>query len=215
MLSHPQRRIQDFWRVFRAGFYLLKRPQDFIPYFQYGLLCGKTPLELGMPWWSFGSVREVEKIIRKNMKVFEFGSGGSTIFLAERAAAVTFVEDEEGWAAAVRKEAQKRNLNNLEVLVRPYDFFEGREFEASAYLNSLQEKSYDLIVVDGKEEGVQVRDRCFWRAEAFIRKGGVIVVDDSYRYPQIKKTNKSKRWKAFKGAGYCRAGVTETTVFYF
>lgn len=155
------------------------------------------------------------KIIRKDMKVFEFGSGGSSIFLAERAASVTAVEDEEGWAVAVRKEAQKKNLKNLEVLVRPYDFFEGNEFEASAYLNSLEQKFYDLIVVDGKEEGAQVRDHCFWRAEAFIRKGGVIVVDDSYRYPQIKKTNKSKQWKAFKGTGYCRAGVTETTLFFY
>ena len=135
--------------------------------------------------------------------------------MAEGAASVISVEDEESWAAAVRKEAKKKNLKNLEVLVRPYDFFQGREFETSAYLNSLKEKYYDLIVVDGKEEGVQVRDRCFWRAEEFIQKGGVIVVDDSYRYPQIKKTNKSKRWKVFKGTGYCRAGVTETALFYY
>ena len=157
----------------------------------------------------------MEKIIRKDMEVFEFGSGGSSIFLAERAASVTAVEDEQRWAGAVHKEAQKRNLKNLEVLFSPYNFFEGKEFEASAYLNTLNGRGYDLIVVDGKEEGVQVRDRCFWRAEEFIRKGGVIVVDDSYRYPQIKRTNKSRQWKAFKGTGYCRAGVTETTLFFY
>jgi len=215
MLSHPQRRIQDWWRVLRAGFYLLKRPQDLIYYLIYGPLCQKTPLELGMPWWSFGAVREVEKIILKDMRIFEFGSGGSSIFLAERAGSVISVEDEESWAQAVRTEAQKRRVQNLEIQHHPFDFFACREFEGSAYLNSLKDGPYDLIVVDGKEEGVQVRDQCFWRAEKFIRKGGVIVVDDSYRYPQIKNNNKASRWKAFKGTGYCRAGVTETSLFYY
>lgn len=215
MLSHPQRRIQDWWRVLRAGSYLLKRPQDLISYLNYGPLCQKTPLELGMPWWSFGAVREVEKIIRKDMKIFEFGSGGSSIFLAERAGSVISVEDEEMWARSVMQGAEKRGIQNLEIRHLPFDFFACRDFESSSYLNSLKNGPYDLIVVDGKEEGVQVRDQCFWRAEKFIRKGGVIVVDDSYRYPQIKNNNKACRWKAFKGTGYCRAGVTETALFFY
>jgi len=157
----------------------------------------------------------VDKVIRKENKVFEFGSGGSSIFLAERAAKVISVEDEESWVQAVRKEAQKRRLQNLEIQHHPFDFFTCQKFEASTYLASLMDGPYDLIVVDGKEEGIQVRDRCFWRAEKFIRKGGVVVVDDSYRYPQIKKNNRASRWKAFKGTGYCRAGVTETTLFFY
>lgn len=214
-LPQPKRRIQDWWRLFRLGFFLFKRPQEILSYLAYGPLCEKTPLELGMPWWSFGAVREVGRIIKKEMRVFEFGSGGSSIFLAERAGIVTSVEDEESWAQAVRQEAQKRGVQNLQILHIPFDFFACRNFETSAYLNSLKGEPYDLIVVDGKEEETQVRDQCFWRAEKIIRKGGVIVVDDSYRYPQIKKQNQAKHWWAIKGTGYCRAGVTETTIFFY
>lgn len=88
-MLHPTHRLQDWWRIPRVGWYLLWRPQDIASYLRFGMQSRYTPLDLGMPWWSFGATREVGRFLRPNMSVFEFGSGGSSIFLASRAARVT------------------------------------------------------------------------------------------------------------------------------
>jgi hypothetical protein len=214
-MSHPQLQWRHWWRVPRVAWYLLKRPQDIPLYLRFGRSSRNTPLDLGMPWWSFGAVHAVDKFLRPDMPVFEFGSGGSSIFLASRAQRVTCVEDEEKWAGLVSDEAARRGLRNLEVLHRAFDFHNPRGFDSSSYLSALGSDSYDLIVVDGKEESEQVRDICFWKAEEFIEPGGLIVVDDSWRYPQIKARNRARRFCDYKGTGYCRVGVTSTCLFYY
>jgi hypothetical protein len=215
-MTHPQLNWKgDWWRVPRVAWWLLRRPQDFTPYLKFGFSRQQTPLDLGMPWWSFGATRAVEKFLQPEMTVFEFGSGGSSIFLASRVAQVTCVEDEEKWADLVRVEAARRGLGNLDVLFRPFDFHNAKDFGSSPYLASLGVELYDLIVVDGKEESEQVRDLCFWKAEECIRPGGLIVVDDSWRYPQVKARNKARRVRDYKGTGYCRMGVTSTCLFYY
>lgn len=213
--SHPKHRWCDWWRVPRVAWWLFRRPQDVLPYFSCGFGSRQTPLELGMPWWSFGATKAVESFLRPDMSAFEFGSGGSSIFLASRAARVTCVEDEEKWSQLVRDEAKRRGIGSLEVLTRPFDFFNPRDFELSDYLAALDRGPYDLIVVDGKEERQQVRDVCFWKAEQHIKPGGLIVLDDSWRYPQVKARNKACQWKDYKGTGYCRVGVTSTCLFFY
>jgi len=168
-----------------------------------------------MPWWSFGAVDVVAGFINPEMEVFEFGSGGSSIFLACRAKHVTCVEDSEQWTDLVQKEAEALSLKNLEILARPFDFEKADNFSESNYLRAIAGRTYDLIVVDGQEQSVQVRPECFWKAESSIKPGGLIVLDDSWRYPQVKAQNKAKRWKDYKGVGCCRRGVTSTCLFYY
>jgi predicted O-methyltransferase YrrM len=111
--------------------------------------------------------------------------------------------------------AGKRNLKRVSVIHRPFDFWNTETFGKSDYLLELAGSSYDVIVVDGKEWSEQVRDQCFWRAEDHVKSGGIIVLDDSWRYPQVKIRNRALRWREFRGTGYCRAGVTSTAVFEY
>lgn len=214
-MHHPRRKLRDWWRVLRVAHWLVLRPQDILPYLRYGVLTRQMPLQLGMPWWSFGAVNAVGRLLRPEMDVFEFGSGGSSIFLAARAGSVTCVEDQVRWASMVRDEAARRGLRNLTVRHEPFDFHRAEGFEMSTYLSALGARGYDVIVVDGKEESRQVRDVCFWRAEEWINPGGLIILDDSWRYPQVKLRNKSRGWTDHKGTGYCRAGVTSTCLFRY
>lgn len=197
------------------GAYLLKRPQDIGPYLRYGASTQKSPLDLGKPWWSFGAVTALEKRLRPHMTAFEFGSGGSSVFLGERVGSLVCVEDETEWTDLVRASAQQRGLKNVQVLHRHFDFWKTEDFKQSDYLRSIEGAKYDVIVVDGKEWSDQVRDICFWHAENFIKPGGLIVVDDSWRYPQVKAKNKAVRWTDYKGTGFCRAGVTSTCIFEY
>ena len=214
-MKHPTPRLQDWWRVPRVMWHLLMRPNDIPRYFSMSLSSRLTPLKLGMPWWSFGAVDAVARFIRPEMKVFEFGSGGSSIFLARRTKHVVCVEDSELWTDLVQGEAETQGLGNLEVVAKPFDFQKADNFNDSSYLRALGDRLYDIIVVDGQEDMVQVRPECFWKAESCIKPGGLIVLDDSWRYPQVKAQNKAKLWKDYKGAGCCRRGVTSTCLFYY
>ena len=41
---------------------------------------GNTPLESGKPWITFAAIEFLEKTLSNNDRVFEYGTGGSTIF---------------------------------------------------------------------------------------------------------------------------------------
>ena len=62
-------------RVQKVFLSLIKKPFHIIPYFQYSLT-KKTPLEIGLPWWSYKSIKKVESLLNSNLTVFEWGSGG-------------------------------------------------------------------------------------------------------------------------------------------
>jgi predicted O-methyltransferase YrrM len=76
-------------------------------------------------------------------------------------------------------------------------------------------------VVDGTEEfigqrgAMLVRPMCFHHAENFIRQGGIIVVDDSWSYPELRRENRAKKCRVFKSIGPSRPGVTSTDVFFY
>jgi hypothetical protein len=75
-------------------------------------------------------------------------------------------------------------------------------------------------VVDGEDHfgpssTWSARTSCFKRAERFINKGGVILVDDSWRYPEIRKISKAKNFKIMEGIGPCRKGVTTTDLHFY
>lgn len=50
------------------------------------------------PWTTLGATRFVEKHFRPDMKLLEFGGGGSTLWWAERVQAVTTIESGPDWA---------------------------------------------------------------------------------------------------------------------
>src|ERR1022692_694672 len=95
------------------------------------------------------------------------------------------------------------------------DFKNPEGFENSAYLHSIPPQKFDVIVVDGAEDAVPVRPICFYHAENFINPGGIIVVDDSWRYPELRRINRAAKHRIFKSVGPCRPGVTSTDIFFY
>lgn len=185
----------------------------------------KQPLELGLPWISFGAIRFLEGFLQPTMQVFEYGSGGSTMFFAARCRRIVSVEDNANWAQRVRHRVA--SAQNVDVIfsatpkIRHRNDgqpFEDGDFAASGYLRAIDGMSPDVVLIDGSDDwGLKPtrRSLCFNHVEPAMKRGAIIVLDDSWAYPQLRKSNRAKRVMSFWGVGPCRRGCTRTDIFFY
>jgi precorrin-6B methylase 2 len=181
----------------------------------HNLINGTTPLDLGMPWFSYAAIDFLDEFVRPEMTVCEYGSGGSTLFFARRTQSVFAIENDPKWFEFVTRRLKENEITNVTLQLHPFDFKNPEGFEHSAYLHAIPDRRFDIIVVDGSEEWQQVRPICFEKAEARVKRGGIIVVDDSWRYPALREQNAAQHFQTFRSVGPCRPGVTTTDVFFY
>ena len=116
-----------------------------------------------LPWWPLPFVRFIEARIRPDWVVWEYGSGMSTAWLAERAASVRSVEDSPEWHS--RTEHMLRDLG-ADAICR----LRGTE----DYAAPLETVSPNLVIIDG-----QARDACVRTAIQHVRRPGYLYLDNS------------------------------------
>ena len=199
---------------------LLSNPQ-YAPGYLLTNCLKKTPLDIELPWFSYAAIEFLEAFLRPQMFVFEYGTGGSTLFFGRKVRTVTSSEDNIAWLDKVKKRVTQTGLANVVLQHRQFDANNPVHFESSEYLHSIPEPGFDVIVVDGTEkffgqkDAPLVRPACFRHAENFIKPGGIIVVDDSWYYPELRHANRAKECRIFKSVGPCRLGVTSTDIFFY
>lgn len=127
-------------------------------------------VRLDIPWWNVAATDEVEAFLaaRPGARVFEYGSGASSAWLAKRCGALIAVEHDRGWAENVARH----------VADRPHAEIRHTPLEDGAYVHSIEaaEGPFDLIVVDGRE-----RTACLAAAIPRLAAGGIVLFDDSGR----------------------------------
>src|SRR5439155_4007624 len=112
----------------------------------------KTPLDLELPWFSYAAIDFLRSFLRPQMSVFEYGSGGSTVFFARNVRTVFSTEDNIIWLQKVEQHLNKAALTNVVLQHRLFAFKNPVNFEDSAYLHSISAQKFDVVVVDGTEE---------------------------------------------------------------
>lgn len=144
---------------------------------------------LGVPWWTFDSADRIAAFLdqRLGARIFEWGSGASTLWLAARAGTVHSVEHHAGWAADLMP---RLPANVVLEVVEPTETrtpavgskklgHGGLDF--SAYVDAIDHTTgtFDVIVIDGR-----AREACLAKAVTRLAPGGVIVFDnvDRQRY---------------------------------
>lgn len=144
---------------------------------------------LDVPWWTFDSADRVGAWLgdRPGARVFEWGSGASTLWLAARAGEVHSVEHHAGWAEVLEP---RLPANVVLRVVEPVasatpavpsakSGHAGLDF--SAYVAAIDDVpgDFDLVVIDGR-----AREACLARAVERLAPGGIIVFDnvDRRRY---------------------------------
>jgi len=162
----------------------------------------------------------MEKHLNHRHRVFEWGSGGSSVFLAKRCKELTTIEHDPDWFEQVETIINDQEIRNSQLLRREINLENEKEFLASPYANALQ-STHDVIVIDGEdhfgpESNWSARESCFLLAEQWVFKdGGLIIVDDSWRYPALRQNTNAKKIVIHEGIGPCRTGVTSTDFHYY
>ena len=163
------------------------------------LLPGHSPLDDELPWVTFRAIRWLKGYLRPEMKVFEYGAGGSTLFLAKRVRELVSVEHDETFHAVVAASLAKEGIHNCRlILIRPeklsrenalglvYDttsftsFGSGHAGECFAkYVKAIDQYPdgyFDLVMVDGR-----ARASCVRRALPKVKPDGALLLDNSER----------------------------------
>ncbi len=152
-------------------------------------LRGRGALKDALPWMPFPAIAWLEATIRPEMRVFEYGSGGSTLFWARRGATVVSVEHDEAWLARLRQAIPPGARERITLLARPPSPGLAGEFASASpgcaglcfrdYVLAIEEfpaASFDLVVVDGR-----ARSACLNHAASRVRPGGWLLLDNSER----------------------------------
>jgi len=201
-------------KVLRLGSYLAQNPLQIRRYLRESI-GSESPIELALPWISFAAIDFLEDYIDPDHTVVEFGGGGSTLFFGKRAKKVLCIESHKEWSQKIEAASRLLSLTNVEIEVLPYDSQDLESYRKSKNLHRIDEESFDIILVDGYEEDVQLRPTCFFHAENHVNPGGIVIVDDSWRYPIIRKENKANNRSEFRSIGPCRPGVTTTDIYHY
>lgn len=120
-----------------------------------------------IPWMNYSVVELIADRLCDSFSVFEFGSGFSTCFFADRVRSVVSVEYDRDWYDQVASMVP----DNAEVI---FEVVDGSDRYSNTILD--QGNRFDVVVVDGKN-----RNRCLKNATKATSDKGVIILDDSDR----------------------------------
>ncbi|WP_456403778.1 hypothetical protein [Hydrogenimonas sp.] len=120
-----------------------------------------------LPWVTYSFIDFISERLNKEMDLFEFGSGNSTLWYARRVNRVVSLEHDYRWFV----EYKERVPDNVSLFYRELE-------EGGAYAKFLEtmDHLFDIVVVDGRE-----RVECIRHTVGSLKEGGVIVLDDSER----------------------------------
>jgi protein-L-isoaspartate O-methyltransferase len=122
------------------------------------------------PWLTYSAVDYLVNVV-PGLRVFEFGSGMSTLWFAERCKEVVSVENNRSWYEAIQK--RTAGLENVSLI------FAG---DLKSYVGSIDRAGgrFDLILVDG-----MFRSECLGVARGYLNDGGMVIVDNTDAVPTL------------------------------
>jgi hypothetical protein len=152
-------------------------------------------LDTPFPWMTFDAVHFVKDRLLPGARVFEYGSGGSTLFWLRTAALCVSIEHDPLWFNVVKKRVSTSALIDYRlVLPEPAEATAGdaadpfcyqsndREFQGYTFhtyasqIDSFPNNYFDLVLVDGR-----ARPSCIMHSAPKIKMGGLLIVDNADR----------------------------------
>ncbi|MBX7093443.1 MAG: hypothetical protein K1X56_01895 [Flavobacteriales bacterium] len=151
-----------------------------------------------MPWISLRAVDFLEKNIRSDFKVFEYGGGGSTLYWSTRVAEVVTVEHDAEWFKHLETSMQSRkNVKWNGCFVGPQtgdlspnpdpadpDLFSSDDLASKGKnykdyvltVDNYPNEYFDVVLIDGRS-----RASCLKYAFPKLKRGGWLILDNAER----------------------------------
>lgn len=123
-----------------------------------------APYQMGTPWIAHLAFERLKTLIFPEMKILEFGSGGSTLFFKDKVKSIYSIEHDEQWFNEIKDQFIDFPGVHLNLIVPEegieFDpdyasvnglFSEGKSYNAYAHAaDHLEEESIDLLIIDGR-----------------------------------------------------------------
>jgi hypothetical protein len=206
--------ISNTQRLIKLISNLITNSDLIVPYFKMSIFSRKLPIDYEMPWWSFRSITRADNLLI-GKRIFEYGTGGSTLRFAKIAAKVVSVEDDLGWMNEVQVRLKKEKISNVDIRLCPFDFKNPVNFESSEYIKAVDGEDWDIVIIDGQDWSFKQRLSCFRRVEPLMLPGTIIIVDDFWRYEELLNSNRATSVEIYESVGPSRIGVTSTAFFFY
>lgn len=173
------------------------------------------------PWLVFDAMDVLERLDLRGKWVFEFGSGGSTLFWLQQGARCVSVEHDRGWyekisaMVAGNKALDYRLVEpdaDLTADAQDKDPGDPASYASAertspplsyaryvAQIDEFADQSFDLILIDGR-----ARPSCIAHSVTKAKVGGIIILDNAERAYYLAQTEKlltNYSCRRFFGAG--------------
>lgn len=199
-----------FWGLKKFDFYSVYSLKHSGPLFEDGWFRSnreKSSVDANgepIPWITYPALDFIRKRITANLTVFEYGSGGSTTWWANRVKNVISVEHDHEWYEKI-KLIQRNN-----VKLRHINLIYGGEYSKSIREYGVH---FDIVVVDGRD-----RVSCIKHCVDFLKPNGIIILDNSDRteYADGITFLQGKGFRRIEFVGFCPIVnfKSETSIFY-
>lgn len=157
-----------------------------------------------LPWMNYAVISFLDDRLARDLDMFEFGSGFSTLYYSRLVRHVTSVEYDSAWYDILRPQLPK----NVNLIFAALD-------QDGGYCRTIssENKKFDIIVVDGRD-----RVNCVKQAINSLTKRGVVILDDSdrkeYREGIEILMRNDFRSITFEGLKPTGTNIESTTIFY-
>jgi len=157
-----------------------------------------------VPWMNYSFVEFLTKRLKPSFRVFEFGSGNSTVYFSEYVASIKSVEYDEKWFNIV----QLNLPSNAELIFKEKDF-DGNYCRTAIGMG----QQFEMIIVDGRD-----RVNCLIQSIPALTSDGVLILDDSHeaKYQKAILVMENNGFKALTISGIkpYSSQVASSTIFY-
>lgn len=185
-------------------------------------------LVMDLPWWTYQSMDVVAGFLRgrdNDARVFEYGSGASTVWLARRCSSLDSVEHDAEWAIRVRALVDSQPglscrptlhtamvpRSSAPVVASGAPTGAGLDFRDYVHTIDQLEGTFDLVLVDGR-----AREAALLHTLERVAPGGMLLLDDAQRprYRSAIQAARSRGWHVLRtrGATPCQPLPRETVL---
>ena len=135
-----------------------------------GYWSGYKRLENELPWLTPKSILKLDDLLTEDMKVLEFGSGGSTLFFSKRVKSVLSFESDQSWIDKVHKILLRKKITNVEIVAY------SSEKDLSQILPT---ELFNCVLIDNVPKKSNVtRDWILQRVTGLLRSPKVLILDN-------------------------------------